>query len=468
MTTESLKLNTQQNEKEKKRWLKNCNIFILAFAFIGIINGISLDAFVSFIQLKTPTLATAYSTFWGLSLLLSACAILFIPKAGYKKVLLPFPLIIIGSIIGIMYSNNLVVIAILTILFLTGANIYLYVLAPMLSSYTTLENRTKIFARALYANVIGTALATLFDGNIVVYFFSKFLHISYGQADQLSSDPSSLTYIERLHYFSAFKIILWIVCAIALIAFLITMLLKEKKEDYKEEKTTTLPKEKKAKFNLNLFKNKYIITWLLFTFLLSFGSSLVSPYFPIYLNQFLHIDRGTVSIILAFTYVASVLFMMLSPKLEKLFGSVASLAGTIICAVPIFIIIAEGSIFGSFIVVGVGIALFLRSGFANACQPITQALPMIFVSKSERANFNAIVTALNAFGYIVGGIFTKYILFTKPSGYAIAYYISAIVYGIAALLLLAFLLKKYNRYTQVKPKPQIDSENSSDNLAELN
>lgn len=467
MTTGTLKSNTQQSESEKKRWLKNCNIFILAFAFIGIINGISLDAFVSFIQLKTPSLATAYSTFWGLSLLLSACAILFIPKVGYKKVLLPFPLIIIGSIIGIMYSDNLAVIAILTILFLTGANIYLYVLAPMLSSYTTLENRTKIFARALYANVIGTALATLFDGNIVVYFFSKFLHISYGKADQLSGNPSSLTFIERVHYFSAFKIVLWIVCAIALIAFLITMSLKEKREDYKEENTTTT-KESKPKFNLKLFKNKYILTWLLFTFLLSFGSSLVTPYFPIYLNQFLHIDRGTVSIILAFTYVASVLFMMLSPKLEKLFGSVASLAGTLICAVPVFIIIAEGSIFGSFVVVGVGIALFLRSGLANACQPITQALPMIFVSKSERANFNAIVTALNAFGYIIGGIFTKYLLFTKPSGYAIAYYISAVAYGVAGLLLLVFLFKKYNRYTQTKTESKIDSESSLDNLTELN
>ena len=50
---------------EKKRLNRNCNIFIAAFTFVGLINGISLDAFVSFLQLKNPSVASAYLPFGG-------------------------------------------------------------------------------------------------------------------------------------------------------------------------------------------------------------------------------------------------------------------------------------------------------------------------------------------------------------------------------------------------------------------
>lgn len=455
MTTKNLSSTTEIDSIEKKRLNRNCNVFIAAFTFVGLINGISLDAFVSFLQLKNPSVASAYSTFWGLSILISAFVLVFVTKLGYKKMLLPFSFVIIGSMIGIMYLNNSCIISILTILFLTGANLMLYFLAPMLSAYTTLENRTKIFARALYANLIGTALATLFDGNLVVYFFSKFLHVNYAEADKLSSAPTLLTLSEKLEYFKAFKVILWAVCAIALIVFIILLFLKERKKDYIEEKQND-HNSTKNKFNFGIFKSKDIIVWLIFSFSIGFGAALICPYFPIYLNQYLHIERGTVSIILALTYVASVIFMMLSPKFEKKFGSVASIGGLFLCAIPIFFILANGKLFGSFMVIGVGITLFIRSGLANASQPITQALPMSFVKKSERAEFNAVVSALQAFGYIFGGIFTKYFLFSTIKGYATAYYVSALFYGIAGVIVLVFLFKKYNRYTENNKIDEID------------
>lgn len=432
-----------------KRWHKNCTFFTIGFFFIGIVTGVSMDAFVSFIQLKAPQITSGYSGFMGVAMLVAGILILLIPKFGYKKILLPFPLVIIGSLIGIMYLNNQFILTILIVLFLIGCNVSPFVLAPMLSSYTTLDTRTKVFARALYANVIGTALATLFDGNLVIYFYSKLLHISYYQANLLSRHPSLLTAQQRASYSSAFKYVLWLVCIIALLAFIFTLFLREKKEDYIETNTDGKNNASK-KLNWSILKNKNIIVWLVYSGLMGFGAALILPYFPIYLNQFLHIGRGTISIILAFQYVASVLFMMVSPKLEKTFGSVVSLSALFLCSVPMFILIVNGKIFGGAIIIAIGILLFLRSGFANACSPIVQALPMSFVKKSDRSTFNAAVSIVQALGYIFGGLFTKYFLFTRPSGYSTAYYITGALYAIANIMVLVFLYKKYNRYTERK------------------
>ncbi|MGL5616681.1 MAG: MFS transporter [Sarcina sp.] len=430
----------------EKRWNHNCTFFTIGFFFIGIVTGVSMDAFISFLQLKAPAVTSAYSSYLGLAMLIAGLMIFLIPKFGYKKILLPFPLLIVGSLLGLMYLNNQGLTPILTILFLLGCNVAPFVLAPMLSSYTTLDNRTKIFARALYANVIGTAVATLFDGNLVIYFFSKFLHISYAQANMISRHPKLLTSAERISYFNAFKSLLWIVCLVAVCAFVITLFLKENKEDYVEQQDSKAEKHKKI--NWSILKQSNVLVWLLFTTILSFGVSLIVPYLPIYLNEFLHIGRGTISTILAFQYVASVIFMLLIPKFEKIFGSVISLVILFLASVPMFILIVNGKMFGNEVIFAIGILLFFRSGLANGCNPIMQALPMSFVKKSDRATVNAAVSVMQAVGYILGGLFAKYVLFIKPSGYSTAYYIAAILYALGTIMMALFLFKKYNRYTE--------------------
>lgn len=455
--TKSLTLEKEPEKEREKRWNWNCIIFIAGFVFLGIISGVSTDTFVSFLQLKSPVVTSAFSSYLGLSILIAALVILLIPKVGYKKILLPFPLLIIVSIIAIMYLQNTFALCIFTILFLAGINVSQYVLAPMLSSYTTLENRTKVFSRALYSNMIGTAIGTLFDGKAVVFFFSKYLHISYDKANLISANPTTLTAVQQGYYFDSFKIVFWVVCVLAAAAFLLTLLLKEKKVDYHEvAKVDSNGKEVKEKFNWAIFKNKALVIWVVWTFLISFGAALICPYFPVFLNQFLHIDRGVVSTILALTYVASVIFMMVAPIIEKKFGSVVSISGCFFFTIPLFIIIANGTMFGGFIVVGMGVTMFLRSGFANACQPIQQALPMSFVKKSERAAYNAVVTIFSAGGYILGGIFTNRILFTHQSGYSTAYYITGAFYLVANLLILFVLFKKYNRYTNKKEEELVE------------
>lgn len=46
---------------------------------------------------------------------------------------------------------------------------------------------------------------------------------------------------------------------------------------------------------------------------------------------------------------------------------------------------------------------------------------------------------------VIDGLFTEFYLFNTPNGYANAYYIAAVIYVIASVLLLVFFAKKYNR-----------------------
>ncbi|MGM8296560.1 MFS transporter, partial (plasmid) [Clostridium perfringens] len=115
-------------------------------------------------------------------------------------------------------------------------------------------------------------------------------------------------------------------------------------------------------FDFKLFANKYVILWILIFGIVRFGALLVTPFFPIYLNNFLHISRGTVSSIITFQTVSMVIGYFCTPYLEKKFGSIVTIAATTILCVPLMLLMANGAMFGSNVAMIVGIILFLRSG----------------------------------------------------------------------------------------------------------
>lgn len=61
--------------------------------------------------------------------------------------------------------------------------------------------------------------------------------------------------------------------------------------------------------------------------------------------------------------------------------------------------------------------------------------------------FNALMSIMIAYAIVgvIDGLFTEFYLFNTPNGYANAYYIAAVIYVIASVLLLVFFAKKYNR-----------------------
>ena len=437
--------------EEERRWKNNCNYFAISFLFLGIVQGVLNDVFVTFLSLKSPNVAKALSSYLGIAIFVCALLSLLVHKIGYKKLLIPAPIVLILSLIGVMYVKNDYFLPLFTTLADIGYTIASISLPLVLSSYTLKKDRTKIFSRALYFNIAGTALATLFDGNLVVWIFSKKMGINYLGANLLTKRPYLLNHFEMSSYLASYRLVLWGTCIVAAISCMFLFFLKEKPNDFKEvniesnyEKVNNMSfKEKYGE----LFKNKYIVTWLLFTLFIGFGASLIVPYFPIYLNQFLHISRGNISVILSLQYLAMVLFIMLTPVLEKKFGSIVSLAGLFFLSIPLMLIVANGEIFGSSVVLVIGITLFIRSGFANACQPIQQALPMSFVTKDVRPSYNAVINIVQSLSYTIGGLFVRYFLFSTSAGYAYAYYLTGILYMIANIIVLTVFYKKYNRYT---------------------
>lgn len=111
------------------------------------------------------------------------------------------------------------------------------------------------------------------------------------------------------------------------------------------------------------------------------------------------------------------------------------------------LLLANGRHLGSgmLLFVIVGILLFLRTGLANATMPIQQEVQMVIVDKDLRPAFTGVVQIAFAVVGIIDGLFTEFYLFNTRDGYANAYYIAAVIYIIASVLLLVFCAKKYNR-----------------------
>lgn len=167
----------------------------------------------------------------------------------------------------------------------------------------------------------------------------------------------------------------------------------------------------------------------------------------IYLNNYLHIPRDVSSTINTFVQAAMLIGYFFAPFLEKKLGAIVSVAAGTITCVPVMLLLANGRHLGSgmFLFVIVGILLFLRTGLANATMPIQQEVQMVIVDKDLRPAFTGVVQIAYAIVGIVDGLFTEFYLFNTQDGYANAYYIAAVIYVIASVLLLVFFAKKYNR-----------------------
>lgn len=128
-------------------------------------------------------------------------------------------------------------------------------------------------------------------------------------------------------------------------------------------------------------------------------------------------------------------------------GAIVSVAAGTITYVTVMLLLANGRHLGSgmFLFVIVGILLFLRTGLANATMPIQQEVQMVTVDKDLRPAFTGVVQIAFAVVGIIDGLFTEFYLFNTQDGYANAYYIAAVIYIIASVLLLVFFAKKYNR-----------------------
>jgi MFS family permease len=175
---------------------------------------------------------------------------------------------------------------------------------------------------------------------------------------------------------------------------------------------------------------------------------LFTPYYTVFLNRNLHIDRSTASLLVSISYIAMVIFIMFTPKAVKKLGQIITLAGVVLFSIPFMLIIANGDKFGALMIPVVGVSLFMRCGLANLGGPIDSSLSMEVVPKEVRPIMSSIVNLVAGLISIVVGKFTGDYLFVEQSGYKTGYYIAAVLYGIGCIILMIVFMKKYNLYSE--------------------
>lgn len=425
----------------EKRAKFNSWMFIWAYIVMGILGGVALDTMVTFLDCSASTkeIAASMSILMGIGFYGGAIMLLVIPLMGYKKVLLFSPFAFICGMWLITQSHTYTIIYFAAAIVMIGVCMFDAILSPYLTCYTTEENRERIFSTTLWTNIAGMIFGTWSGGFLITYKFAKRLHIPFTEAKGLTEKIKTFTPIQLNAYIAAHKDALLIYAAVGILCLIPILLMKELPEDYKKSKTVA----KKEK-NWSAFFNKYVVMFVVFAFLIRLGASLITPYFSIFLSR-MGIDRATTSALISYQYLAMVVFIMVSPWIVKCIGRVMALGGLALVSIPFMLIIANGAAFGSHMVLAVGIGLFLRSGFMNASQPVQQALPMEFVSKEARPVYNSIIFIMQGLAQVIAGFVGKNFIFKLPNGYGKAYYITAVIYVIASILLIVVYTKKYNR-----------------------
>lgn len=458
MESRLVELITSKDKEWDSRWKYNCAIFLISYIFMGAVTGITNDSFLSYLNLTVPNVVKGLPMYSSIATFIMAMMLLLVHKLGYKKIIIFAPLILVGALISCISSNNGNVILIANILVTIGAGLFDFIYPLMFTSYTPKDKRVSMFARVLYCNLISQSILTFLGGKVVVWKFSKLLGVTYEKASVLSEDAKKLN-IEQLRcYIESYKFVLWIAVVFTIASLVFLFFLREKKEDYQESEEEIKNKESTKKFDIRILCNKYILMWVVIFSIIRFGALLVTPYFPIYLNNFLHISRGTVSTIITAQTVAMVLGFLTAPYLEKKLGSIVAISTSIILCIPLMLLMANGNMFSSNVALIVGAILFIRSGLANASNPIQQSLPLTFVSKNLVPTYSSFMLVANSLTGILAGVYARCSLLNEDSGYGKAYYITSVLYGIACIMLLTLFFKNYNRSLSSKEVKKGETE----------
>ncbi|MBU5294282.1 MFS transporter [Anaerosalibacter bizertensis] len=430
----------------RNRYIWNIWMFIISFTLSNFVSGIIYDTYVNYLQEVARPVATSFWSYYGYATFISAIMVLLVNKIGYKRILLFCPLTSFGALIAILYLDIPILYQIMTVLALVGLQLHYAILGPYIAAYTTSENKTLWYSRTYWIGYIGWAFTTYLGGYLTVLRFANRINGNFSEAQNLTKYIDSLAPNLKSLYIKANGDVLLLTAIVAGISLIPVLLIREKREDYKSLDTKNKESIKdKARTIFRAIVNKYALAYVIYWALINFGMGLFTPYYTVFLNRNLHIDRSTASLLVSISYLAMVLFIMFTPKVVKKLGQIVTLAGVLLLSIPFMMIIANGDKFGKFMIPVVGIALFIRSGLANLGSPIDSSLPMEIVKKEIRPAMSSIINIVAGLMSIVSGKFTGDYLFVNQAGYKTGYYIAAGLYVVGSIILLLVFMKNYNR-----------------------
>ena len=283
---------------DNKRYIWNIWMFIISFTLSNLISGVIYDTYVNYLQDVARPVATSFWSYYGYATFISAGMVMLVNKIGYKSTLLFCPLTCFGALISILFTESQMLFQVMTVLSLVGLQLHYAILAPYIATYTTLENKTLWYSRTYWIGYIGWALTTYLGGALTVFRFASRINVPYNDAQNLTRYLEDLSFNYKSSYILANKDVLLITAIVAGLSIIPVLLIKEKKEDYNLSETSSINNNfKRFLYSFKkLISNRFVFAYLIYWAFINFGMGLFTPYYTVFLNRNLHIDRSTASL----------------------------------------------------------------------------------------------------------------------------------------------------------------------------
>ena len=298
-----------------RREKRNLLLFILSYLLNNLVSGILYDTYVNYLQEVSVGIATSFWAFYGYATFISAAMLLFVPRLGYKKLLLFCAVSCAAALFSVVLVPSESICYLATLFSLVGVQMHFIMLSPYVAAYTgSLKDKSiDWYTRAYYTGYIGYFLTTYLGGVFTVKMFSLRAGIGYGEAKEITAYISEASEALRQAYIRGNEDVLLIVGGSSLLAIVPVLLMDERKEDYLEAHHERKSFREKTGEVLSLLWNKDAMTYLVYWALISFAMGLFTSYFTVFLNRNLHMDKPTASLLVSISYLAIVIFMLFTP-----------------------------------------------------------------------------------------------------------------------------------------------------------
>lgn len=421
---------------ETKRIDKNALLFTLSFGVMGGIFGLINDAFRSYIRIVNSDVSKNFTIYIGIAMIILTLVIISINKFGFKKILIFLELLIMVAFFTAITIPNSYILPLDIIALQLGYKAFNFIIILVMVSYSSIGNRIFRFARALLLYVFIEAIVSMFDGKLVIYIFKNFLNITYAKANLLSKNIDKLSSLQLHSYLISYKIVIILGILLTIFSLSFLLFIKEKESDFRDPIQFNNWKEKiGAYIDFGIFKDKYIIIWIIYSTLMSLDSTLIAPNLAVYLSNYLHIERGVVSTLISAKSFGEVLLLLITPFLVKKLGAIKAFSLLLLFSAPLMLLLTFGTSFGTSTILAIGIALFFRYGFTMATHPIQNSLELLLVKKNLRAFLVASTVALDGIISSFVGFYGKKVFFYSASGYQSLFMIFTVVFVISAILI---------------------------------
>ncbi|EOD00824.1 MFS transporter [Caldisalinibacter kiritimatiensis] len=413
-----------------KKASKNAKLFMLTNILYGILLGATWTGLGIVIEnsFSPAVLGTAFAMHT------LGMAVASVPvgtganKFGYKPVLMAGT--IIGSLCLILngFINNVIILYVLNFIFGLSQGVYEVLPAPCITANTGEKERSSIMSVMYGLYWLAVVIITKTSGNLVEFFQSK-----YGVSELV-----------------AYKYYTFAAAIIGALGIFSILAMDEVKDKNKVNINT-----KKSSFieDFKMVANKEVILYLVYMGFIGLGAGLFCPFFANFFKNGLKLDPTTVGNILSVQYFAMVIGMFICPLLVKKLGRVVTLGGASLASVPFMLIIVNSDQFGSAMIPALTIAFFMRSGLMNLAMPVMYSLPLDFVDENQRAPLSGVMALFSSGTRALSSFIAGYIMAIPAfnmgkflfDGYRIPYYVAAVLYTIATIILIKTYVKKYNK-----------------------